>query len=203
MKDYGTVFVFYWKDGVADIVRAAGPAEGFNRLGYGNGAIASVDAVSRNSPLQRWDPLRKNWEAKEDHIRVEVDHSLDDEAKEAALKQAFTDAIGRAESATFDLPCKDQVLFSCRPAEYARIGNVICYTVGYGEYCEGGWDEEDPNDHHYMGTGTRFFHLNNKAAAIDAAVKYAMRGPMTREDVHLACTLEEIAARLDAGFRVD
>ena len=203
MKDNNTVFVFYWKDGVADIVRAVGPSEGFSRLGYGGGSINAVDSMSRNGKLQRWDSTLKFWTDREDHIHIEVDQSLDDEAKESALKQAFTDAIERAESVTFDLPSKDQVLFSCRPAEYARIGNVLYYTVGYGEYCEGGWDEEDPNDHHYMGTGTRFFHLNNKAAAIDAAVKYAMRGPMIRENVHLACTLEEIGERLDAGFRID
>lgn len=117
------------------------------------------------------------------------------------LRKEFLNGILTADTVICELENGDEVSLWCTDGEYSDIGEVAYLHLIYAEYREGGWSEEDPNDHHFMGGPSLYFHLDHVNEAVDAAVQYALKlGRTVNPAFRTAVTLEEVAERLDRGF---
>lgn len=190
------IFTYYWEGGRVSTVRAISPAAGFRALGYGGGAIAALDFQTTNGD-EYWRRGRE-WVKREDQARLKFEGDVEE------LRSALTETFIKSTGVTVELENGDEVCLGRDVGEYYKVGTLHYLFLFFAERCEGGWDEEDPNDHHFMAGPSLYFHLDQEQAAIDAAVLYVQRRYRERcPEFDKAVSLEEVAERLDRGFEWD
>lgn len=194
------VFIYNWDDGRQSVIAASSRREGLEALGNDPFTTTALDSYTVDQARYYFEPGSsgekswRNFEAMDGQFTLQAGMSGE------YIHRTFLDLFRRHSWVECILPNKDKVVLGRDLGEYVGVVKVIAITLYYGEYVESGWDEYDPNDHHYFGCRGLKFHLDQTHDAIEAATHYVLGRKGNDRLFTKARSLEQIAERLASGF---